>query len=173
MSQRELTKAQLTDRFGESAKQIERYVKAGIPCAGTGRALRFPWPEVRNWRDERLKRMEREATERKLRPASDDEVKQARNRGAIAEAKLLEIELAEKEGRLVLAEHASQIAGEIADRIRAVLINMPSTYLLHLERLGIAPEPAQGALEEIAAALTVALRGTADDLEADDSEEAA
>jgi len=171
MSQKELTKAQLCDRFGESAKQIERYVAEGLPCAGTGRARRFPWPEAMRWRDERVKRLERDATEKRLTPATADAVQQANNRRRIAEARLIEIELAEREGLLVTTAHVEQVVSELGDRLRAALINLPANHLLDLERVGVDPARAQAVLEQIAEALTRTLRAAADDLEAVEDDE--
>src|SRR5574337_615149 len=173
MSQRQLTKAQLTERFGETAKQIERYVHEGLPCTGTGAKRRFPWPEAARWRDDRLRRQEREATERKLKPPEAEDAKQAGRRRAVAEAKLVEIELAEKEGSVVSVANLEQVVGEMGDRLRAALINLPSTHGLELERLGLEAKDAERALEEIAQSLTRTLRGVADDLEAETEDDGA
>lgn len=168
MTQRVLTKAQVIDRFGESPKQIELYVKAGMPCEGTGRDRRYPWPEIRNWRDERLRKIEREATERRLKPATADDAAEAKRRQQIDEARMTAIDLAEREAKLVTIEHLDAVVGDIGDRMRAVLINLPSNYLLPLERVGVSPEKGQAVLESIAEDLTKALRGVADEVEGDD-----
>jgi phage terminase Nu1 subunit (DNA packaging protein) len=172
MSQLELTKAQLVDRFGESAKQVERYVAEGMPCTGTGVVRRFPWPEVRNWRDSRVERMAWEAAEKKWKPAGDDEVKLARDQRTIAENKMIQIDLAEREGRVITTAHHEAVCSELGERLRAVLINLPGNYSLDLERLGVPVEKAQEVLERIAADVTSKLRDAAEEMEDDDSDRA-
>lgn len=173
MAQRLLTKAQVIDRFGDSARTIEYYVNEGMPCEGTGRDRRFPWPEVRAWRDARIRRMERESVEKRLKPATADDAAAAKRQQQIDEARMTAIDLAEREAKLVTIEHLESVVGDIGERMRAVLINLPSNYLLPLERVGVPPEKGQAVLEEIAEDLTRALRGVADELEDDDTDDLA
>src|SRR5690606_18180724 len=91
--------------------------------------------------------------------ASAEDIADAKLAKTRGEARLIEIEIAEQEGRLVPVEDVEAVGAEIGDRLRAVLINMPSNYILHLERAGVAPEQGQAVLEEIAEELTRALRG--------------
>ncbi len=165
MSQKELSKAAAADRLGVSTKQVERYVHEGMPCTGTGAERRFPWPEIRRWRDDLLRSQGRAEAERA--PALP-EYEEARTRKTIAEARLAEMEAAREEGRLVYVEQVDEVVEEIGQRVRAVLVNMPSTYVTELERLGVSPADGERVLWKIAEDLTRALRGVADDLDDDD-----
>lgn len=157
MSQVTLTKSALMDRFGESHKQIERYVGEGMPCEGVGHKRRFPWPEVRNWRDERIRKQERDRAE-KDQPADLDKL---RARKMELETREIEIRVETTLGALVPLEAVSDAVGRVVDAAMPVLQNMPSNYGLRLEEVGVPPDVAERVLESIATDLTQALQDTA------------
>lgn len=165
MSQTKLTKAEVADRFGESSKQIERYVAEGIPCEGSGHHRLFLWPECRNWRDERLKRLERERIQRD-QPL---DFEKARSRKMDAEAREAELRVERMLGTVVPLEEVERVIGALCDRLLPILQNLPSNYALRLEELGVEVKQAEMVLESIATELTVALRASADEL-TDDSD---
>lgn len=168
MSTKKLTKAELADLFGESPKQIQRYVAEGIPCSGSGKDLRFPWPSVRAWRDQRIRRLEREKLERD-KPM---DLEEARRRKMEAEARLAEIDVDTRLGQLVPVTVVDDIVGKVCDRMLPILQNVPSNYGMRLEEVGVPAGKAEDVLEAIATELTKALQATADaheeDAEADD-----
>jgi len=119
-----VTKAELVKRFGETPKQIERYLVEGIPCTGQGKTRRFPWPAVRHWRDERIRRQERE----RLTPKSEapQGFKDAELRSAIADAELKELKLAQLRGDLVqVTDYRQELADALA-RVRSSLLRHPA-----------------------------------------------
>lgn len=169
MSQVVLTKPELMDRFGESHKQIERYVAEGMPCEGTGRDRRFPWPEVRNWRDERIRKQERVKVEGD-QPADIDKL---RARKLELEAREIEVRLETTLGSLVPLEMVGEATGRVVDAAMPVLQNMPSNYGFRLEAVGVSPQVAEDVLTSIATDITKALQDTANvhDAAADADEE--
>jgi phage terminase Nu1 subunit (DNA packaging protein) len=156
------------DRFGESHKQIERYVGEGMPCDGVGRDRRFPWPECRNWRDERIRKQERDKAEKDV-PA---DIEKARARKMDAEAREAELRVEKMLGAVVPLEMVEEAVGAVCDAILPVLQNIPSNYGLRLEELGVSAADAERVLESIATEITVSMQQTADSHEAavDDEE---
>lgn len=155
-------------------RTVTNWLNSDPPCpsTGTGKKRRLILKQVVDWLIARKTR-DLEAELLALKGAgggepTKDDVADARRRQTIAESRLVEIELAEREGRIVAVEHVEEVVAEIAERIQPVLVNLPSNYTLQLEQLGIPPEKGQPVLEAIAQDLTRALRGTADELEADD-----
>lgn len=103
-----VTRRDATDRLGISAKQLSRHIADGMPVEGSGKAARFPWPEIRIWRDKWLV----ESGKRAAAPTTLDD---ARQRYESARAQMAELELAERRGEL-LRVSAYQAAREAADQ---------------------------------------------------------
>lgn len=165
MSTKLITKSTLAERFGESPKQIQRYVSEGMPCTGTGKTLRFAWAECRGWRDERIRRLERERVERD----KPSDIEASRARKLEAEAREAEIRVERMLGTVVPLAVVQDVVGKVCDRLLPVLQNVPSNYGFRLEALGITPAAAEIVLEAIATELTKALQSTASDHEAEAS----
>lgn len=159
MSQRQLTKAQLLDAFCESHKQIERYVAEGMPCTGTGRSRRFPWPEVRNWRDERIRKQEREKAQREQPTNIED----ARLRKEVALAEKAEIEVSQLRAEMIPAGMYEQRIEALAVRLAAPVKTL-DRYIADVQRATTAVE-AKAVLDRISDDLLRALAGVADDLD--------
>lgn len=136
-------------------------VKPGAPTVLIEGKRMVLWPDFPRWRESELEK----AARGEGRPK---DVKNAMRRKMVADSMLSEIALAEKERTVVLVEVHEQVVGEICDRLRAVLSNLPSNYLVNLERVGIDPIVAQATLELIAEDLTRCLRSSDED---DSSEE--
>jgi phage terminase Nu1 subunit (DNA packaging protein) len=159
MSQSELTKADAAERLGVSAKQLERYVHDGLPCRGTGRGRRFPWPEIRRWRDERLREEGRAAAER----SAPVDLEQARARKADADADIAEMERDKMRGGLIPLEvHEERVAG-LAGRLAAVCTGGLSRYVGEVQR-ALTSVDAQHVLESISDDLLRACQGVGDEL---------
>ncbi len=164
MSRRRLTKAEAAEQLGISPKQLERYVAEGIPCSGTGASRRFPWPEIRAWRDKLLVKQGKAKAEQEKPPARRDDIGKALDRKALAEAQLLEIKLAEAEGRLIPMEMHERRYAAACDRLRAVLMTIPSKYLGRIQQARSDAE-AHAVGESIRDETLRALLETADDVD--------
>jgi phage terminase Nu1 subunit (DNA packaging protein) len=90
----------------------------------------------------------------------------AKDRALLAEAQLKELELRTKLGQVLSNDVFDATVREIGDRLRAVLVNIPATYALRLEECGLAADRADAVLKAITADLTLALRASADELDA-------
>jgi phage terminase Nu1 subunit (DNA packaging protein) len=171
MSVERLTKAELAERFGESLKQIQRYVSEGMPHGSGGTP--YNWHVCRAWRDKRIRRLEKERLDREKPPIDFD---MARGRKMEAEAREAELRVEQMLGTVVPLAVIDQIVGKVCGRMLPILQNVPSNYGLQLEKVGVKPEDAERVLESIATDLTRALQSTADDHEAeasaDESDEA-
>lgn len=110
-----------------------------------------------------LLRRERELGKKEAKPATIDE---ARARKLEAEAQIAELDLAERQARVVPTDMHEEIVGQVCDRLRAVLLNIPGDFGPKLELLGIEPQKAEEILEEISTDLTLRLQTTADDFDA-------
>ena len=118
-----ITKAEATKRLGLTLRQLERYVEEGIPCLGSGRARRFPWPTVRHWRDERIRRKERERLAPKREPIEG--LADAERRTAIADAELKELKLAQLRGELAPVEDFRREIADALARVRMLILRQP------------------------------------------------
>lgn len=156
MSQKVLAAA-----LGLTPRQIHNLVALGLPREVNGGRAEYPWPAALRW----YVTYREEAAAKRAAPDNADD---AKVRKLIAEARLAEITVAEKESTLVPAATLDAVVGELAERLRAVLINIPSQYGLDLERAGVPPAAAQEVLEDIAESLTRALRATPDEILEDD-----
>ena len=156
-----LTGTQLAALLEIDRKTVTNWMNETPPCPsiGTGKARRFRMKDVWEWGIQRERARHEAEMVRFEAELTDDQVKEARDRRVIAESKMAELDLAEREGRVVAAEHVDEVVGEIGERVRAVLINMPSTYVVDLEKLGVTPADGEAVLEKIAGDLTAALRG--------------
>lgn len=134
MSQKRLKKAEAVDLLGISPKQLERYVSEGMPCTGTGAKRVFSWPQIRHWRDKRLIAQGEARVEAKHAKRPAISLDEARLRKETAEAQLKEIALAEAEGRLIPLEMHERRYGAACDRLRAVLMAIPSRYLGRIQQ---------------------------------------
>jgi len=128
-------------RLALSRKQIQRDMEAGMPFDRQGTRLMFPWPDIRIWRDERI----RELSARAAQPTGEDDWKK---RKLAAEAELAELEVAQMRGALIPVEEFHRHLETAFSRVRARLLSLPP-------KLGAAavghstPREAQAALEPI------------------------
>ena len=164
MSREQITKVELMKRFGETPKQIERYVAEGMPCEGRSRAMRYPWPEVRRWRDERRDRMARDAVLR-TQPTDIDE---AKRRKELALAEKAELEVQQLRGESISLEVHEQrvesLLSPLAARCRGL-----DRYIADVQRATTAVE-SKAVLDRVSDALLLTLSGVADELEVADDE---
>lgn len=167
MSQRRLTKAETLDQLGISPKQLERYISDGMPCTGTGAKRRFPWPEIRAWRDKLLVAQGKAKAEQQ-EPKQKGDIAKAFDRKVIAEAQLLEIKVAEAEGRSIPIEvHEERVRGvcePLAARCRSLARYAGDVQLAKTEIEAVA------LLDRIGDSLLRALKDTAESIDDGDEE---
>jgi phage terminase Nu1 subunit (DNA packaging protein) len=155
----------LAERLGITTRHVRNLVIEGMPKEGEGAAAKHPWPGAREWYNDYLR-----AQERKKLP--EDDLKELRRRKIEADTRLAEIELEKAEGSLIPFEmHETRVAA-ICDRLRAVLMTIPSKYLSRIQVTRTDLE-AQAAGEQIRDETLRALQGVSDDLETEAEEEVA
>lgn len=166
----------LAEWYGVNLRTVTNWVNEVPPCPSVlqgGRRL-FDPVAVHRWHLERAVRQAEARRTREAARAGAADYDRARARRMAALARLAEMQAARTARELIPVEELEAVVGEITDRLRAVLINLPGTYALHLERAGLAPERAQAVLEDVAQELVRALRGVAEEIEArEDVEDAA
>jgi phage terminase Nu1 subunit (DNA packaging protein) len=162
------TAAEVCEIFGINRRTLTNWLNEDPPIPSTlrGRAREFDPPTVIPWHGERAVRLARASIERELREASTSTRAELQRRREEAETKLAEMDVAEREGELVEVAHVDVVVGELCDRFRAALVNMPGNYSIRLEALGIDAAKAEAELTAIADDLTLLLRAGADELEA-------
>lgn len=160
----EVGRAVLAATLGISEREISNLVKDHVdfPSIQRGKRSRvFPLRQCVHW----YVRFKSAEAVKRAKPATTSDVEEMRRRRAEAEMKLMEMDVADREGRLVSVDQVDRVVGEVCDRLRAAIVNMPGNYGLKLEELGLAADVAEATLTQIAEELTQVLRGTADDLE--------
>lgn len=153
----------LAETFGISRREIFNLIKnhEDFPSIVRGRSRTFPRARCVHW----YIRFKAAEAVKRAKPATPSNVEEMRRRRDEAEMKMAEMDVAEREGRLVSVDQVDKVVGEVCDRLRAAIVNMPGNYGLRLEELGIEADKAEATLTVIAEDLTQVLRGTADDLE--------
>ncbi len=156
----------LCEIFNVDRRTITKWLSSDPPVPSTlkNKVREFDCPAVMKWHSERAARKAIVDADR----AIPSNVSAIRLRYEEAQARLMELELAVREGKMVTLEAHSVAVVEVCNRLRAALINIPSNYALPLERAGLSAADAEQVLLEIADSITAALRGTADEMEADD-----
>jgi phage terminase Nu1 subunit (DNA packaging protein) len=155
---RHISRAELADRLGVSPQTMARLLKEGLPCEGTGRGRRFPWPAAREWYDARREALLRAQLERAEGPA---DFATARARKMAAEAELAEFELATVRRETVLVADAARSVAAAFERVRARFTAVPGTHALRFVELG-SPAEAQAQLEVLVDEVLTALSGADD-----------
>lgn len=153
-----IAQKELAERLALSTRQIRNLEDKRVlePISEEGKK-RYPWPESsRAYVDFKI----REG----LRRAETTAVDEWERRHETAAARMAEIKVEAAEGRLILLETHALVDAELADRLAAVILNIPSNFCLDLERAGLSPAEAQAVLEKLAADLMRGLRGVADDI---------
>lgn len=110
-------------RLGLTDRRLRQIVAEhrDMPTIGHGKNRFFLWPELREWRDKQLVQQGVAS----VRPGS---VEEARQRKIAAEADLLEMERAERQGMLMPAALFRQDYEAACARLVAHLLNAPGRY---------------------------------------------
>lgn len=156
----------LAELYNVDRRTVTNWVNEDPPCPSDmeGRDRVFITQDVARWLEDRAVR---KALEKKEKQEPQD-TKKITERREFAQMRLAEIELEVREGSLIATDVHKEVVGEVCDRLRAVLINLPSNHTLTLERLGVSAQAAQEVLEAMADDLTRATRQVGDDMEVDD-----
>lgn len=102
------------------------------------------------------------------KPEAEDQLKVLRERKLRAEVRAAEIEVDEAEGRLIPLEAHEIRIGAICDRLRALLMTVPSKYLARIQTARTELE-AQAVGEQIRDETLRALQGTSNDVDEEDA----
>lgn len=153
MAEEHVKAPRLAELLGVDARSIDNFADEGMPKTGRGA---YPLLRCLRWYINR--QVDKARSSKGL-----NDLDRARVRKTNAEAERAELDLAIARGELVpLAELEAKV-GEICDRIRAVILNLPANYGITLEASGLAPAIAEAALEKVGEELTAAIRGIADE----------
>lgn len=157
----ELTRAQVAAVLGCDERSITNYQAATppIPTIRHGRQVRYPLAPCVLWYvDFRL----REARGNRL----PSELDMARSRKAIADARRVELELAQLEGRLLPDTHVEHFCEALADRVVAIATGGLTRYVADVQRAetGVA---AQRLLEQIGEDIVASCAQLAEELAAE------
>jgi len=160
------TALDLVAHYNVDRRTITKWLSSDPPCPSQlkHKVREFDTAEVARWHAERAARNAIADRDR----ATPSNITELRARRDLAQTRLLEIDLALRESELIPMEVHKEVFADACNRMRAVLINIPSAYALTLERAGVAADAAQKMLEDMAESITTALRGTADEMETDD-----
>lgn len=121
MSGREVNQKEFAAIIGLTPRRVRDLEDLGLPYRSEGRRKFYPIPDAVQWYIDRKREEDR---------ADVDELgaKEAKARRERVRARKAEIELAKIEGDLVTREAADRRYGEILDRIRTTIMNMPGRY---------------------------------------------
>jgi phage terminase Nu1 subunit (DNA packaging protein) len=141
--------------LGVDPRSVMNFVEEGMPKDGRGD---YPLAKCVQWYIDR----ERQAA-RVSRGMND--LDKARLRKTDAEARKAELEARQLHGELIPTTDHEEIVGDLCDRLRATIVNIPSSYGMRLEEAGVSATVAESTLEAMADELMTALRGAADALD--------
>lgn len=141
--------------FGVDVRSLANFVDEGMPKDARGE---FPLAACVQWY------IERERTTARASKGLND-LDRARLRKIEAEAIKAEREAQLLELQVIRVTEHEEVVGALCDRLRPTVINIPSTYGMLLEELGISATDAESVLERIAEELMTAMRGTSDELD--------
>lgn len=160
----EVGRGEIALTLGVSEREITNLVKAHVdfPSVVRSKARTFPRRRCVQWYV-RFKALE---AVKRAKPATPNNLEELRRRREEADMKMAEMDVAEREGRLVGVDQVDRVVGELCDRLRAALVNLPGNHGIRLEELGVDAARAEGVLTVIAEDLTRSLRASADEIEA-------
>lgn len=163
-----LRQVDVADVLGVDPRQVRNLEVAafegGLPTDDTSGEKLYPTRACQKWYV-RFKQNEAIGRSEKSIETDRDE---AERRKIVADARLAEIRVAKEESALIPNDVHINVVAELADRLRARAINIPGTFVLDLEREGVAPKRAQEILERIADGVISELRLVADEIEMDE-----
>lgn len=168
------TAAEICEWYGVDRRTLTNWLNEDPPCPSVMRkkVREFDTVAVDAWREARALRRAQEKWERE-RPSNIDDVKAARDRRTIDEARLIALQVAEAEGRVIPIDvHEDRVRAlcePLAARLKSLTKYMGDVQLAQTD------VEAATVLDKIGDDLLRALMGTADEIEdgPDDSSDAA
>lgn len=157
-----LSQKELAGRLGLSTRQINNLATEGLPKRSRKGKVEYEWPAASVWY------LERKIAEAVAKVTPED-AEDSRARLETARARLVELELAEREKLMVSAAYMEQQVSAIADRLRAALLAIPAKYAPMMVGRQSIPE-AQMKLEVLVSETLAAMSQFGEDeaLDADD-----
>lgn len=165
-----LTQKETADRLGISPRHVSRLKSQGVLTTlelEGERWPKYPWPKVRDeWRDYQLRIQEREH-----RGESEEEILERgrmdpKRRRDLARARLAELEVEEKSGRLIPMDVHRRVVEELADLFQAQIDGIPGRWWSELiglrdqkEAVQVLRELKDELLEDARATITREIRG--------------
>ena len=125
---RQVNQTELADIFGVSVVTLRNWERRGCPVVQKGRkgaAAQYNTADVARWREQQA------AAAAEGDDRSVDEA-EGKRRKVVAEARLVELELAREEGALVEIEAVGQEVDAVLARVRAGLLAIPASLALLL-----------------------------------------
>lgn len=150
---------ELAIAIGITTRQLRNLHESGIP---RNTDATYPWPEALHWYID-FKKNERKAGDE----AEEKTKRDLLHRRLDLEVRTAELELAEKERRLVSIDYLEQQTSGLLQRLRAKLLNFPSKWAPAMVGLRTIAE-AQARLEPAIAEAMQSLSETGEDTELDD-----
>lgn len=121
MAEREdLTQKEAAQRLGISPRHLRRITKSEVVSRNEDGS--YPWPQVRDEHRAHLRSVDDE----RAAGFGDSSYEAARARKTAAQARLAELEVAEREGRLIAIEDMEEMLREPLEKVNVVLKNVPS-----------------------------------------------
>ena len=114
-----LTQKEVASAFGVTTRTIQRWHDEGFPREGSGRNTTYDLTECINWRIDR----EREEVERILAAFEDEDA--SRKKKLAMQARKLELEVGEMEGRLIHVEDLEELHVAPLAELRGQLLSIP------------------------------------------------
>lgn len=153
------TQQQCAAAFGITTRQLRNLHESGIP---RNQDASYPWPDALHWYID-FKKRERSAGDE----AEEKTKRELLHRRLDLEVRTAELDLAERERRLVSIDYFEQQTSGLLQRLRARLLNFPSKWAPAMVGLRTIAE-AQARLEPAIAEAMQALSETGEDPELDD-----
>ena len=148
-----LSQVEAAERLGITDRHLRRLTTEGAVTRLADGS--YPWPRVREEHEAHLA----EAEEARASGFGDDSYAEARARKTVAQARLAELEVREKEGALVAIEDVEAMLREPLERVNTTLKGVPSRHGPKLAKAaGIPLAQAKALLSEVVEAVRSELR---------------
>jgi phage terminase Nu1 subunit (DNA packaging protein) len=163
-----LTQREAAQELNLSTRQVNRLVDEGLPTQNDRGVVRYAFPACTHWYIQRLRDLA------KARHHGDESRQELERRKLEAQARLAEMDVAERERRLLPIDYIEHQLTLCLERLRAKMLNFPGQWAPHLVGCKTAAE-SQAKLQMAIAEAMQALSETGEDpeLDADDDQDPA
>lgn len=156
-----LTPLELAGRMRVKRRAVDSWRHDGAPTEIRNGVHCFPWPDVLLWWRSNVRLGGRPAH------GEETDLEAAKARRAIADARLAELDVAQRERQLLPLAEVDRQVSDLLMRLQARLLTVPSKYaarVVNVPTVGAAMAVLDSAVQEVLAELSVAMDAT-DDLE--------